>query len=878
MEAAVLCALREAIELKRAVFFDHTLGQFRVGRVAVPPDAVVGLRSVRLDEVDGRMYTMMEVYHFLLNINEYPDIYSQKARSYGVRPVKSSLQKVVYQEIVGDRPFDPTQWLTPIGTNPGLQMAASMRLQTMARPPHPNLPSRLEDPLHIPYGSRPTMAMATSSMVPSSVSPLIPPMLVQASPSTMPHAARGLSSMPSPHAMYQGHRHERVVPQHIVDSHPMDVAMTGRSVVYVGPEAAAYDRSSHLPSSQGGMGIPTPTVSYAPDILSLGMDASSTNQTAKAFLLSAKTELTTEEFRLFQDIVNQLKRAATDVEFVSFVRKCIRLLGTRWGLVEGLRSFMPGHLKQRYTEIMIEMSVSAHNAEGAGDPSSSTTTVSQSQAILAVLPELQDRLSPKVYQQFQDSLQQFYSIRSMAEFDAIAKKWIELLGRGNALIDDLLCNAPAKIKERYAQILREVTMPKPSKTHDGRRSRKGRRGSRSPSCEASPNKSRKKRKQRSTSHSKAVHTPIAEVGTEAEAASSTAASAALEEERKQVIEAAQRRFMEGVADLLAHAQHVLPGKHAALADHMRSFQCVRTAEEFDAAAAKAAELLCEVPELAQSLGSCMPGPLRRRFRQLMSEAMPWPAPEAQPAFPDTSPSPTSTPTADMLPALDVDDSQPPLMEEPLDAEPSPELPGEEAEEVDNLQGGEDAGMVLADEEGRTESAGDGAEEGEEEERVPNEVEEEGGEDMEVEEAQEQREGTGTDDGGLSLETHIPCAAQEVEAEAELRNDPPPKTAHQPEAPEQRFRALVASVLAARPKQCMAIALLTNKLQQEHRKEYRRFVQPTPEAYFSRHFTLISHGSSLFVRADDAIGPKDGRTLNADGTGSSQTSEPFVTPQ
>lgn len=71
---------------------------------------------------------------------------------------------------------------------------------------------------------------------------------------------------------------------------------------------------------------------------------------------------------------------------------------------------------------------------------------------------------------------------------------------------------------------------------------------------------------------------------------------------------------------------------------------------------------------------------------------------------------------------------------------------------------------------------------------------------------------------------------------------------------QRFRALVAGILAARPRQCMAIALLTSKLQQEHRREYRRFVQPSPEAYFARHFALVTHGSSVFVRADDTAGP------------------------
>lgn len=40
------------------------------------------------DETDGKPYTMAEVYHFLLNINEFPDVYIQKARACGVRPIQ----------------------------------------------------------------------------------------------------------------------------------------------------------------------------------------------------------------------------------------------------------------------------------------------------------------------------------------------------------------------------------------------------------------------------------------------------------------------------------------------------------------------------------------------------------------------------------------------------------------------------------------------------------------------------------------------------------------------------------------------------------------------------------------------------------------------
>ena len=239
----------------------------------------------------------------------------------------------------------------------------------------------------------------------------------------------------------------------MVDSHPNDRPFPSSANNYEGPAPSQLPPYDPLMQTYSAQQHP-PVHSAHPEI-----PISRPAQNAKSFLALAKNELTSEEFRLFQDVVNQLKRAVTDTEFVTFVRKCIRLLGTRWGLVEGLRDFMPGHLRQRYTEIMIEMSRpshddrAVHSTEQRSSQHRSSSGFPSSKAwdreILEGMPEAKAQLSPKVYKLFQESLQQFYTVRTIADFDVVARKWVDLLGPKHALVEEIMKSAPNKFKERF---------------------------------------------------------------------------------------------------------------------------------------------------------------------------------------------------------------------------------------------------------------------------------------------------------------------------------------------------------------------------------------------------------------------------------------------
>ena len=234
----------------------------------------------------------------------------------------------------------------------------------------------------------------------------------------------------------------------------------------------------------------------------------------------------------------------------------------------------------------------------------------------------------------------------------------------------------------------------------------------------------------------------------------------------------------------------------ALAERLQSFKDIRSPAEFDSLAKKSIKLLRGADDLAEALGRCMPGPLRKRYTKLMKAAQHSAAPAVPP--PERSPTP--------------DEESP--ESSPL---PSPASPGE----------GNGTAEPATDEPDRDRACADG------------------------EEPKEDPEPAAEPD---AVEPPPPPAEEPKSAPAKDAGDPG----------ELRFLAAVRAVLAARPKQCMAIALLCNKLQQERRKEYKRYVQPSPEAYLAKHFAMVRHGSSLFVGIDDgapaaeAAGAPNGR--------------------